>query len=54
MMPELTKPMSITVTAEEDWIMAVITAPSVKLFTGLDVIFTSLIYYYFYICYGLL
>ena len=37
--PEFTRPTSITVTAEDDWITAVIKAPNAKLFNGLDVIF---------------
>ena len=38
MMPELTSPTSITVTAEELWITAVIPIPRNRLFSGLDVI----------------
>ena len=40
--PEFTRPMSITVTAEDDWIIAVIIAPNVKLFKGFDVIFFNI------------
>ena len=41
MIPELTRPTSITVTADEDWTAMVITAPRIMLITGLDVIFFS-------------
>ena len=37
-MPELTRPTSITVTAEELWTIAVIPAPSISPFVGLEVI----------------
>ena len=37
MTPELTRPTSMTVTAEEDWMMAVNTAPRRRLFRGLEV-----------------
>ena len=37
MMPELTKPTTITVVAEEDWITAVTSAPSSTPLTGLEV-----------------
>ena len=39
MMPELTRPTSITVSAEEDWMAIVTTAPSTRLFHLLEVIF---------------
>ena len=41
MMPELTRPTSITVTAPEDWIAMVMTAPSSKPLMGVEVIFLS-------------
>ena len=37
MMPELTKPTTMTVVAEEDWITAVTTTPSKKPFRRLEV-----------------
>ncbi len=37
-MPELTRPTSITVMAEEDWMAMVITAPRARPFQGLEVI----------------
>ena len=41
--PELTKPTSITVTADEDCIAAVTPAPNTKLFRGLEVIFFKIL-----------
>ena len=38
MMPELTSPTSMTVSADEDWIAMVMPAPSAKLLNGLEVI----------------
>ena len=35
--PELTRPTSITVRADDDWMAIVITAPSTRLFPGLEV-----------------
>ena len=40
MIPEFTNPTTITVVAEEDWIIAVTPAPSSTAFTGLDVSFS--------------
>ena len=37
MIPELTKPMSMTVIAEDDWMAIVITAPIVRPLNGLSV-----------------
>ncbi len=37
MMPELTRPTSMTVRAEEDWMAMVMAAPSARLFQRLDV-----------------
>ena len=37
-MPEFTRPTSMTVTAEEDWIVAVIAMPSSRALSGLSVI----------------
>ena len=42
-MPEFTKPTSITVTADEDCIAAVMPAPNTKLFIGLEVIFFNIL-----------
>ena len=39
MTPELTRPTSITVTAEEDWMATVMPTPSRRLLMGLEVIF---------------
>ena len=41
MMPELTRPTSITVIAEEDWMAMVMPAPSSRLLKRLEVIFFS-------------
>ena len=37
MSPELTKPTTITVVADEDWMIAVVTNPSRKPFAGFEV-----------------
>ena len=37
MIPEFTRPTSMTVSADEDWIAIVITAPKKRLFAGLEV-----------------
>ncbi len=42
MIPEFTKPTTITVVAEEDWITAVTPAPRRTPFTVLEVMFPSL------------
>ena len=41
-MPELTRPTSITVTAEDDWTAMVMTAPRARLSRGLAVILRSI------------
>ena len=42
-MPELTKPTTITVVADEDWITAVTPAPSNTAFIGLEVSFSNIL-----------
>ena len=42
-MPELTKPTTITVVAEDDWMTAVTPAPSSTAFTGFDVNFSRIL-----------